>query len=210
MTTPTTKLEELLDLVEGRLRTDRARQLTEEIDADPELHAAHRWVLSFESMAARTTLVPAPRSTHAMLADLVPQLPRIGDNLDQFVDFVARLIRDVAVGPTFAGARGVTLDPKRQLLFDVGGDSNLTVDLDFSADRVLVSGQLLANDPAATVVVTGDQPPIELPTDEFGEFCTEILKPTSLRLQITTASRRAQLDLTPYLDPAGPPARGTT
>lgn len=210
MTTQNAKLEELLDLVEGRLSEEQARQLTEEIEADPELQAAHRWVRNFESMAARTTLVPAPPSTHAMLVGLLPQPRRIGDTLDQFVDFVGRLIRDVAVGPTLAGARGVALDSKRQLLFDAGDDTDVTIELSFSVDAVLVSGQLLADYPAADVLVIGDQSTIELSTDAYGEFSSEIPRPMSLRLQITTTSRRVELDLTPYLDPAVTSTRGTS
>lgn len=209
MTTQNAKLEQLLDLVEGRLSQKQARHLTEEIEADPELQAAHQWVRNFESMAARTTLLPAPASTHATPARLLPQPRRIGDTFDQLVDFVGRLIRDVAVGPTFAGARGVSLDSKRQLLFDAGDDTDVTVELDFSADAALVSGQLLADELAGEVLVTGDRSTAELSINGYGEFSSEIPRSTSLQLQITTSSRRIQLDLTPYLDPAGTSTRGT-
>ena len=210
MTRQNAELEQLLDLVEGRLSQEQARQLTEVIEADPELQAAHQWVRNFESMAARATLVPAPASTHAMLAGLLSQPRRTGDTLDQLIDFVGRLIRDVAVGPTFAGARGVALDSKRQLLFDAGDETEVSVALDFSADAVLVSGQLLADELAGEVLVTGDRSTVELSINGYGEFSLEIPRPMSLQLHITTTSRRIHLDLTPYLDPAGMSAPSTT
>ncbi len=210
MTTQNAKLEQLLDLVEGRLSADQALRLTAEIDADPELGVAHEWVRSFRSMAERTTLVPAPASTRAKLIGLLPDPSTTSNAVDQFVEFVGRLIRDVTAGPAFAGARGVGLDSKRQLLFDAGDDTEVTIELDFSGDVLRVSGQLLADDPTGQVLITGDRSTVELTTDEYGEFSTTIPVPTSLQLQITTTSQRSHLDITPYLDPAGSAPHGTT
>ena len=210
MTTQHDKLEQLLDLVEGRLSHDEVLRLTAEIDADPELSAAHEWVRNFRSMAERTTLVPVPTSTRSMLTSLLPEPRPTRPTLGQLVDIVARLIRDVTAGPAFAGARGVALDSKHQLLFDAGDDTDVTIELEFTGDALRVSGQLLADDAVAAVLLTGDRFTDQLETDENGEFSTTVPVPMSLQLSITTTSQHIHLDLTPYLDPAGSAPNGTT
>lgn len=210
MTTQNAKFEQLLDLVEGRLTQDQARLRTDEIAADPELRALHQWVSTFRSMAERTTLVPAPASTHAMLIELLPRPHRLGDAVDQVIDFVGRLIRDVADGPAFAGARGAALDSKHQLLFAGGDDTDVAVELNFSNEVIHISGQLLTDDPTGDVQVASDTSTANVSIGEFGEFSTTIQAPTSLQLQISTTSGRIHIDLTPYLDPAGPSAGGPT
>jgi hypothetical protein len=210
MTTPNTKFEQLLDLAEGRLTKERAQQLTDEIAADADLRALHEWVSNFRSMAERTTLVPAPTSTRAKLVGLLPPPRRIGDAVDQVIDFVGKLIRDVTAGPAFAGARGAALDSTRQLLFHGGDDSDVAIQLNFTNDTIHISGQLLADEPAGVVQVASDTSVAHAWTDEFGEFATTIEAPTSLQLQISTTAGRIHIDLTPYLDPAGPLTGGPT
>jgi hypothetical protein len=210
MTTQNTKFEQLLDLVEGRLTQDQAQQLTDEIAADAELRTLHQWVSNFHSMADRTTLVPAPASTRAKLLELLPRPRRIGDAVDQAMDFVGRLIRDVTAGPSFAGARGAALDSTRQLLFDGGDDTDVAVALNFSNDVLHISGQLLTDDTTGDVQVASDASTANRSIDEFGEFSTTIQIPTSLQLQISTTQGRIHIDLTPYLEPAGPSTGGAT
>jgi hypothetical protein len=209
MTTQNAKFEQLLDLVEGRLTQDQAQHLTDEIAADAELRALHQWVSNFQSMAERTILVPAPPSTRAKLIELLAQPRRIGEAVDQVIDFVGRLIRDVVAGPAYAGARGATLDATRQLLFD-GGDADVAVELKFSNDVIHISGQLLTDDPTGDVQVASDTSIASPSIDEFGEFATTIEAPTSLQLQISTIRGRIHIDLTPYLDPAGLSTGGAT
>ena len=210
MTTQPAKLEQLLDLVEGRLSHDEVVRLTTELEADPEFSAAHEWVRKFLSMSERTTLVPAPASTHTMLTRLLPEPRPTITPVRQFLDIVAKLIRDVTGGPRFAGARGVALDSKRQLLFGAGNDTDVTIELEFIADALRVSGQLLTDDAVAAISLTGDHSAAEFKTDVSGEFSTTIPVPTSAQLSITTTSQHIHLDLTPYLDPAGSARHGTT
>jgi hypothetical protein len=210
MTTQNAKFEQLVDLVEGRLPHDQAQQLADEVAADPELRALHQWVSNFRSMAERTTLVPAPASTHAMLIELIPRPRRIGDAVDHVIDLVGRLIRDVTAGPAFAGARGAALDSTRQLLFNGGDGADVAVQLNFGNDVIDISGQLLADDPAGDVQIVSDISIANPAIDEFGEFSTTIQATTSLQLQISTTAGRIHIDLTPYLDPASPPAGGPT
>ena len=210
MTTQHDKLEQLLDLVEGRLSHDEVLRLTLEINADPELSAAHEWVRNFRSMAERTTLVPAPAATRTMLTRLLPEPRPTGTAVGQFLDIVAKLIRDVTAGPSFAGARGVALDSKRQLLFGADDDTDISIELEFIGDALRVSGQLLADDAVAALSLTGDGSTAELETDGNGEFSTTIPVPTSVQLSITTTSQHIHLDLTPYLDPARSAHHGTT
>ena len=210
MTTQQDKLEQLLDLVEGRLSHDEVVRLTAEIEADPEFSAAQEWVRNFRSMSERTTLVPAPASTRTMLTRLLPEPRPTSTAVGQFLDIVAKLIGDVTAGPRFAGARGVALDSKRQLLFGAGNDTDVTIELEFIADALRVSGQLLADDAVATISLTGDQSVAEFETDVSGEFSTTIPVPTAAQLSITTTSQHIHVDLTPYLDPAGSARHGTT
>ena len=210
MTTQNAKLEQLLDLVEGRLSQDQALRLTAEIDDDPELRAAHEWVRNFRSMAERTTLVSAPASTRAMLSGLLPEPRTASKAVDQLIEFVGRMVRDVPAGPAFAGARGVSLDSKRQLMFDAGDDTDIAIELHLAGDVLRVSGQLLADDPTGAVLMTTDQSTVDLVADDYGEFSTTIPLPAALQLTITTTLKRTHLDLTPYLDPAGSAPHGTT
>ena len=210
MTTQHDKFEQLLDLGEGRLSHDAVLRLMVEVNADPELSAAHEWVRNFRSIAERTTLVPAPAATHSMLTRLLPEPRPTGTAVGQFLDIVAKLVRDVTAGPRFAGARGVALDSKRHLLFDAGGDTDVTIELEFIGDALRVSGQLLADDAVAALSLIGDGSTAELETDGNGEFSTSIPVPTSVQVLITTTSKHIHLDLTPYLDPAGSARHGTT
>ena len=210
MTTQQDKLEQLLDLVEGRLSHDEVVRVNAEIEADPEFSAEHQWVRNFRSMSERTTLVPAPASTHTMLTRLLPEPRPTSTAVGQFLEIVAKLIRDVTAGPSFAGARGVALDAKRQLLFGAGDDTDITIELEFIADALRVSGQLLADDAVAAISLTGDGSVAEFETDGNGEFSTTIPVPTSAQLSITTTAQNIHLDLTPYLDPAGSAPHGTT
>lgn len=207
--TPHEHLEQLLDLVEGRLDDDDARRLRVELEVDPRLRATLDWVTDFRSLAQRTTLMPAPASTRRMLVELLPQPRTVIAAAGGVVDIVARLIRDVTAGPRFAGARGAALDSKRQLLFGAD-DTDVAIELEFVGDALCVSGQLLSEDTAAVVTLTGDGSTTDLETDGNGEFSTTIHVPTAVQLSIRTTSQHIHLDLTPYLDPAGSAPHGTT
>jgi len=211
MTTQQHKFEQLLDLVDGRLPEDEVPRLTAEIEADTALAADHEWARTFRAMSQGTTLVPAPARTRAMLEDLLPQSRPFGRAVRQLQEVIATLVLDVTAGPRFAGARGLAVgSSKRQLLFGAGVDSDVTVDLEFTAGTLRVSGQLLADDVVATVSLTGDQSVAQFATNGSGEFSGTIPMPTSAQLSIITASQHIHIDLTAYLEPVGPARHGAT
>lgn len=202
MATHNPRFEKLVDLVEGRLTNDEAERIAAQIKSSSDLHVIHLWLRDFVAQAEQTTLVAPPATTRAALSDLLPPRNRASDARDRVVEHIGRLIRDVRAGPAFAGARGAVVDSGRQLLFDIGDDTDVMVQLQTGASEVRVSGQVLGDDPVRQLRLLWDDSSIELDTDEFGEFSTTVPTTTSLQMELASATQRARVDLTLFLDSA--------
>ena len=210
MTNSSASTEQLIDLAEGRLDEAQTQQVLAQIAHDPASRDAHAWVSNFVSVSQQATLQSPPASTRAMLEGLLPQRPRLTDELARMVSYVARLIRDVPAGHAFAGARSAAIDSKRELLFDVGDGADLMLQLEMTTDAVRISGQILAGDPAWRVLLVSEHATIETAADEFGEFAASVPATAFLRLDLVADSHQSSVDLTPYLDAAQGPSGQTT
>jgi hypothetical protein len=204
------QLDELLDLIEGRLSSADAARVRGLVAADPALADAQAWLSEFLALAARTQLVVPPLVTRSALEGLLPDQHRLSDALDRVSAYVAKLIREVGGGaPVFAGARGVAEAHHVQLLFDGGNDTDVMVHLEHRNGAIVVSGQVLADDPARDVTLVGDYATTAIATNEFGEFSVETSPSSSfLRLELAGLSQRTLIDLTTYLDTMHVPFAG--
>jgi hypothetical protein len=206
MTTESETVEQLIDLVEGRLPKATAERLVHEMASDPAMSETHAWLAEFAALASRTTLVSPPSSTRARLESLLPQHRPLSDALDRVADYIGRLVRDVGAHPVVAGARGAALDARRQLLFDIGDDVELAIDLRPLTDSVVVSGQVLGDEPTRLARLVSDESTVEANTDDLGEFTAQAPRTSFLRLDLLDGQRLTTVDLTPFLDDAaGPP-----
>lgn len=202
MPTDSEAMEELIELLEGHVSDQEAQRILARVEADPSWSGAYTWLADFLTLANRSSLVSPPPSTRAVLDNLIPQHHPLADSLDRFVDYVGRLVRDVRAGPAIAGARGTALDSRRHLLFDIGDDAELALQLHTTADSLVVSGQVLSDGPSRRIRLVGDDLAVDVSTDEFGEFTTTTAVTSFLLLEIIDGQRTTALDLTPFLDHA--------
>jgi hypothetical protein len=202
MPTDSEVIEELIELLEGHVSDQEAQRILARVGADPSWSGAYTWLADFLTLANRSSLVSPPPSTRAVLDNLIPQHHPLADSLDRFVDYVGRLVRDVRAGPAIAGARGTALDSRRHLLFDIGDDAELALQLHTTADSLVVSGQVLSDGPSRRIRLVGDDLAVDVSTDEFGEFTTTTAVTSFLLLEIIDGQRTTALDLTPFLDHA--------
>ncbi len=198
-----TSFEKILDLVEGRLSETEAEHVVARIADDPAIGGAQEWITNFVSMSQQSVLQAPSASTRAALEDLLPLRPTVAEGVQRIVFYVAQLVRDVPMGQAFAGSRSAAIDAPRQLLFDVGSGADLMLHLDLSSDRVVISGQILGDEPAWHVRLEADDVSVELAADEFGEFSSRIAATAFLRIDLTSANQATTIDLTPFLDRRG-------
>lgn len=204
-------LEQVMDVLEGRVQGDAAHAVLDRIATEPAWQQAHAWATEFLAVSASSTLQTPPPSTRTMLEGLLPARPTFADSVGDVVRDAVRdairsfatLLRDVPAGAAFAGARGA--GTRRQLLFGIVDGTDLAIELDVLADRILISGQLLGPDPAGTIDVigtdageTGTSGTVRI--DELGEFAIDLAATSFLRLDLTTTNHRTSVDLTPFLD----------
>jgi hypothetical protein len=209
MPTNSEAMEDLIELLEGRVSDDEAQRIRTRVATDLSWAGAYTWLTDFLALANQSSLVSPPPSTRAVLDNLIPQQHPLTDALDRFADYVGRLMRDVRAGPVVAGARGTALDAKRHLLFDIGDGAELALHLYTTTASLAVSGQVLAESPSRLMRLVGDESTVEVSTDEFGEFTTTILATSFLLLEISDGQRTTAVDLTSFLDHAGGPAATT-
>ena len=200
MSDSNTSFEQMIDFVEGRLPEAEAQRVAAQIANDPAASNAHDWITNFVSLSQNSTLQAPPATTRAALEDLLPARPTLAVGAQRVLSYVAQLVRDVHVGQAFAGARSAGVGTQRQLFFDIGNGADLSLQLEITTDHVLISGQILAGDPAWRLALAGDDVTAELSADEFGEFSTRVPVTAFLRLDLIAAEHTATIDLTPYLD----------
>ncbi len=151
-------LEQLLDLVEGRLDPEHARLVERTLTGE---HAeTMRWLDWFRYTASTVRFTgPSPELVGRLHA-MVPARPGLLERLTGRLRS-ATLVELSNGGPLVAGARGATTEPARQLLFETPDGTDVVLRLSNLADGgVRIDGQVLADQPDRT--------------DEFGEFGLEV------------------------------------
>lgn len=192
-------LEQVIDVLEGRVQGDEAADVLARVASEPDWAAAHEWVRSFLESSRGATLTAVPPSTRAMLERLLPPRRTVGDDVRDVVHSIARLVRDRPGGVAFAGARGAA-GTARQVHFAANDDLDIVLDLETVDGQLRLSGQLLGADTAGRVVAISDHPALAVDVDEFGEFQMTLPSSSFLRLDVVVSAHHTTLDLTALLD----------
>ncbi|MGD9752552.1 MAG: hypothetical protein AB7W59_16315 [Acidimicrobiia bacterium] len=165
-------LEQLLDLVEGRLDPEHARLVERTLTGE---HAeTMRWLAWFRDTASTVRFTgPSPELVGRLHA-MVPARPGLLERLTGRLRS-ATLVELSNGGPLVAGARGATTEPARQLLFETPDGTDVVLRLSNLADGgVRIDGQVLADQPDRDVAFLAGPFEQLVRTDEFGEFGLEV------------------------------------
>jgi hypothetical protein len=195
-------VERILDLIEGRLQGPEAEALQLRIASEPALAEINAWHGRFQQITAPLAFAVVPTATHDALEQLLPKQHPVSDAIGKASLYVSRLLRDLSAGPAFAGARTGGRQTSRQLLFAIGDDAELMIQIEATGpgtNRRQIVAQVLAPDPVCAVQVIDASSTTAVVTDEFGQFSFELPDTTDLRLEIVGADHRSVVDLTSYL-----------